>query len=104
MASTSKSKATSTTKVSKKADTAKAVAKSAAPKAAATAKAAAPKAAVKAAPAAKGKSKSSGKTDVIVTHEMIAAKAYNLWEQNGYAPGMEMQNWLQAKKELGADA
>ncbi|MBN2343229.1 MAG: DUF2934 domain-containing protein [Deltaproteobacteria bacterium] len=39
---------------------------------------------------------------MIVTHDMIASKAYTIWAQNGYMPGMEMQNWLQAEQELRA--
>ena len=99
MATTSKNKSTSSTKNTKKAS----AAKTAAPKKTASAVKAAPKAPVKKSSGngtAKRQTKSRKGSDNIITHEMIASKAYDIWAQNGYAHGMEMQNWLQAEQEL----
>jgi len=45
---------------------------------------------------------SNGKT--VVTSEMIAKKAYELYEKRGCKQGFEVQDWLEAKKilEVGA--
>jgi Protein of unknown function (DUF2934) len=36
------------------------------------------------------------------THEQIAARAYELWQQSGCAPGRDAENWAQAERELYA--
>jgi len=36
------------------------------------------------------------------THEEIAQRAYAIFEQNGRAPGRDLENWMQAEKELNA--
>lgn len=101
MATPSKTKATATKKTSAKATT-----KATAAKKSSSRKAAAPKASAKSAAPKNGKSKlqsaskRKARNDSIVTHDMIADKAYNLWAQNGFASGMEIQNWLQAEQEL----
>ena len=45
---------------------------------------------------------SNGKT--VVTSEMIAKKAYELYEKRGCKQGFEVKDWLEAKKilEVGA--
>ena len=35
-----------------------------------------------------------------ITTELIAARAYNLWEQQGRPQGNEVQNWLLAESQL----
>lgn len=32
--------------------------------------------------------------------ELIRKKAYELYEEKGYQPGCEQENWLQAEKEV----
>jgi len=32
--------------------------------------------------------------------EMIAARAYEIWERNGCIEGSEQENWYQAEREL----
>jgi hypothetical protein len=122
MSTTTKKKSAPANKTARKASAPKATAKSAAPKKQSTSKTAAPKTAAPktaapktAAPkkaAAKKSSSGNGtsrakaqsrlrqQSDNIVTHEMIANKAYDIWAQNGYPHGMDMQNWLQAEREL----
>jgi len=34
------------------------------------------------------------------SHDDIAARAYQIYQQRGYAPGDPMQDWLQAEREL----
>jgi len=36
------------------------------------------------------------------THDDIAARAYQIYRERGYAPGDPMQDWLQAESELSA--
>ncbi len=36
------------------------------------------------------------------THDEIAARAYQIYQERGYAPGDPMQDWLQAERELSA--
>ena len=35
-----------------------------------------------------------------ITPDLIAACAYAIWEQQGRPQGQDMQNWLQAEKQL----
>jgi hypothetical protein len=35
-------------------------------------------------------------------HERIAKRAYELAEQRGFAPGQEVEDWLQAEREIEA--
>lgn len=35
-------------------------------------------------------------------HELIAAAAYFLAERRGFAPGSELDDWLQAEAQIGA--
>jgi len=41
---------------------------------------------------------------ITVSSEMIAQKAYELYEKRGLKPGFELQDWLEAKKILEAGA
>jgi hypothetical protein len=112
MSTTTKKKSASANKTTRKASAPKATAKSAAPKKQSTSKTAAPKTEAPKKAAAKKPSSGNGtsrakaqsrlrqQSDNIVTHEMIANKAYDIWAQNGYPHGMDMQNWLQAEREL----
>jgi len=34
------------------------------------------------------------------THDEIAARAYQIYQERGYTPGDPMQDWLQAEREL----
>jgi hypothetical protein len=38
------------------------------------------------------------------THDEIAARAYQIYQERGYTPGDPMQDWLQAERELTAAA
>ena len=38
------------------------------------------------------------------THDDIAARAYQIYQERGYTPGDPMQDWLQAERELNAAA
>lgn len=33
--------------------------------------------------------------------EAIRLRAYQIWHENGCLPGREVENWLQAERELG---
>lgn len=35
-------------------------------------------------------------------HERIASRAYELAEQRGFVPGQEVEDWLQAEREIEA--
>lgn len=79
--------------VKKKAASKKKVAKKAVVKKAAVKKAATKKAASK---------KSAAKKTVSYQqrYQMIAEAAYHISEKQGFRPGNEMDNWLQAEKEI----
>jgi len=36
------------------------------------------------------------------TQDQIAQRAYAIFEQNGRAPGRDLENWMQAERELSA--
>jgi hypothetical protein len=36
-------------------------------------------------------------------HERIAMRAYQIYEDNGYAKGRDLDNWLQAEQEVLED-
>lgn len=36
----------------------------------------------------------------VITSDLIAARAYNIWEQQGRPPGNDLQNWLLAEQQL----
>jgi len=44
----------------------------------------------------------SAKTSVAGTPpaEEISKRAFQIWEQNGRVPGRDLENWLQAEREL----
>ncbi len=46
--------------------------------------------------------KSKGKTEI--SHEQIAALAYMKAEARGFAPGHEMDDWLEAEREVNGSA
>ena len=35
-----------------------------------------------------------------ITHEQIAKRAYEIWQQRGYPPGTEQENWLEAERQF----
>ena len=37
------------------------------------------------------------------SHEEIAARAYEIFEQSGKIPGRDMENWLKAEAQLSDD-
>jgi hypothetical protein len=39
-----------------------------------------------------------------VTPDAIAARAYEIWQETGCPAGHDLDNWLQAERELGARA
>jgi hypothetical protein len=52
-------------------------------------------------------SRSSTSTDpvsqkVVVTHDMIARRAYSKWQARGYPHGTALKDWLEAEAELRA--
>ena len=38
-----------------------------------------------------------------LSHEDIAARAYQIWDTSGRRAGAELEHWLQAEEELAAD-
>jgi hypothetical protein len=38
------------------------------------------------------------------TYEQIAVRAFEIWERQGRPEGQQMENWLQAEKELRKEA
>ena len=38
------------------------------------------------------------------THDEVAARAYQIYQERGYTAGDPMQDWLQAERELSAAA
>jgi len=40
----------------------------------------------------------------VPTHDEIAARAYQIYQERGYTPGDPMLDWLQAEQELSATA
>lgn len=44
----------------------------------------------------------TSKAELKPTPQEIAARAYQLWENEGRKPGQDMKYWLQAEKELSA--
>jgi len=36
------------------------------------------------------------------THDQIAFRAYQIYQERGYTPGDPMQDWLQAERDLAA--
>lgn len=43
------------------------------------------------------------KAQVVLTHEMIAKRAYEIWERKGRPVGQDLENWQQAERELRAE-
>ena len=82
----------------KKAVTKKAAAKKKVVKKAAVKKAAPKKAAVK--KAAKKKAASKKTLSYQQRYQMIAEAAYHISEKQGFQPGIEMDNWLTAEKQI----
>jgi hypothetical protein len=39
-----------------------------------------------------------------ITHEQIAKRAYEIWQQRGYPPGTEQENWLEAERQFATGA
>jgi hypothetical protein len=37
-----------------------------------------------------------------VSYEQIAVRAYQIWQENGEPGGTEMENWLEAERQLKA--
>lgn len=68
----------------------------------------APKTAQKSAPVATAPAKPSSAspvraTDCQPTREQIAERARAIWKASGCKPGCDVENWLQAEKELRAE-
>jgi hypothetical protein len=40
----------------------------------------------------------------VITHEQIAARAYEIFEREGYSHGNHVDHWLKAERELLEDA
>lgn len=84
----------------KKAATKKASAKKAAPKKAATKKAATKKAVTKKSVKRKAAPRKSTTISYEDRYQKIAEAAYLMAEKQGFAPGQELRNWLEAEKEI----
>ncbi len=56
----------------------------------------------KARTAGKPSRKKSGAAPVL-THQMIAERAYRVYEQSGYIPGRDHWNWQEAERQLCAE-
>ena len=52
-------------------------------------------------PAVAGSAKAKGPEP---TYEQIAIRAFALWEKQGRPEGQQMENWLEAEKELREEA
>jgi hypothetical protein len=39
-------------------------------------------------------------TETFISQELIAARAYDIWEQAGRPEGQELEHWFQAESEL----
>ncbi len=39
-----------------------------------------------------------------ITREQIAKRAYEIWQQRGYPPGTEQENWREAERQLAIEA
>jgi phage protein D len=90
-------------KKTKKSDKAKSTTKTKSAKQASAKKAAAAKAsASKPKTARKGKAPANpdAKPVVVVSHDQIARKAYEIWLAKGKPHGQDEQNWLEAKSAL----
>lgn len=35
-----------------------------------------------------------------LSHDLIAARAYEIWESSGYPSGCEVEHWIQAEQDL----
>jgi len=53
-------------------------------------------------PADRSKLNHSG-TEKVLTHEQIAERAKQIWQQRGCKPGEDEQNWLEAEAQLKAE-
>lgn len=42
----------------------------------------------------------TARTEIKPTHEKVAMRAYQLWEQDGRKAGQDTKYWLQAEEEL----
>lgn len=50
---------------------------------------------------AKSTGKKTGKKKApVLTHQMIADRAYRVYEQSGYIPGRDHYNWQEAERQL----
>ncbi|MHB8079333.1 MAG: DUF2934 domain-containing protein [Candidatus Krumholzibacteriia bacterium] len=47
-----------------------------------------------------GSSTSSARLAARPDQETIRLRAYQIWRENGSMPGRELENWLQAEREL----
>jgi len=43
-----------------------------------------------------------GASRPLPTHDQIACRAYEIWQQTGCITGRDSENWLQAERELSA--
>jgi hypothetical protein len=44
--------------------------------------------------------KTLNKTETKPTHDQIARRAYEIFDKNGRVPGQDVQNWLEAERQL----
>jgi hypothetical protein len=42
-------------------------------------------------------------SEKVLTHEQIAERALQIWQQNGCRPGEDQRNWAEAEKQLKAE-
>jgi hypothetical protein len=48
--------------------------------------------------------KPNGIADAASSEATIAARAYAIWEEQGYPEGRELDHWLQAEREILVEA
>jgi hypothetical protein len=50
-----------------------------------------------------GSKASQTSTATMLTHEMIAERAWNIWQDRGRIPGEDERNWHEAENQLKAE-
>lgn len=53
-------------------------------------------------PAYSSKTSQTG-TATLLTHEVIAERAWNIWQNRGCIPGEDEQNWYEAENQLKSE-
>ncbi|MCJ2124355.1 DUF2934 domain-containing protein [Methylobacterium sp. J-077] len=48
-------------------------------------------------------SSTNGEADLVISHDEIRERAYDLWDRNHRPEGYELEFWLMAERELTAE-